>query len=89
MVSAEAPILMLDQDQISRLENVLQTEAAKDMLGVVLQPGEETGEAIYLDQGQLVSIANPVDNIEAEIQQSISDPDANDLNYESDKKVLF
>ena len=34
--AAADPILLLDQEQINRLENVLRSEEAKDILGDVL-----------------------------------------------------
>ena len=38
------PIMMLDQEQINRLENVLRSEEAKDFLGEVLaNPGANPG----------------------------------------------
>jgi hypothetical protein len=42
------PILMLDQDQINRLENVLRSEEAKDFLGEVLKasPGNNPNESL-------------------------------------------
>ena len=43
----EDPILMLDQDQITKLENVLRSEEAKDFLGEVLSnPGTNPNESL-------------------------------------------
>ena len=43
----EDPILMLDQDQITKLENVLRSEEAKDFLGEVLaNPGSNPNESL-------------------------------------------
>ena len=43
----EDPILMLDQDQITKLENVLRSEEAKDFLGEVLStPGSNPNESL-------------------------------------------
>ena len=42
---AENPIMMLDQEQINRLENVLRSEEAKDFLGEVLaNPNPNLGD---------------------------------------------
>ncbi len=54
------PILLLSQDQISRLENVLQSEEAKGMLDVVLA-GEESGAAVAVAAAAAGQDLNMVD----------------------------
>merc|ERR1712008_380937 len=58
--AAADPILLLDQEQINRLENVLRSEEAKDILGDVLSnaasgPDESLGDFLTPTEEAAVS----------------------------------
>ena len=58
------PILMLDQDQINRLENVLSSDEAKSFLGEVLanpdnNPNQSLGDILTSGQTNVSNLTNP------------------------------
>merc|ERR1712004_583883 len=73
----EDPILMLDQDQITKLENVLRSEEAKDFLGEVLStpgsnPNESLGDFLTPATAEAVGPPPPLipnDEIKEQLQQ--------------------
>ena len=75
----EDPILMLDQDQITKLENVLRSEEAKDFLGEVLanpgsNPNESLGDFLTPTSGAEPAVGPPPplipnDEVKEQIQQ--------------------
>merc|ERR1711953_586598 len=73
----EDPILMLDQDQITKLENLLRSEEAKDFLGEVLStPGSNPNESLgdFLTPATAEAVGQPPplipnDEIKEQLQQ--------------------
>merc|ERR1711860_481154 len=73
----EDPILMLDQDQITKLENVLRSEEAKDFLDEVLSnpgtnPNESLGDFLTPTTAETVGPPPPLipnDEVKEQLQQ--------------------
>ena len=72
------PILMLDQEQINRLENVLRSEEAKDFLGEVLSnanPNESLGD--FLSPSEVLA-SNVSEALESEGSSSANTNKSNE-----------
>lgn len=73
LAAAKNPILLLDQDQISQLENVLQSAEARGMLGDVIGEEGEDGEnllELLNEEGQEIK----EDSQDTQSQEFESDP---------------